>query len=155
MARNGYVQIRNGNSGKAGLPWQQCAPLFRKVRVRLQGGTLFQKDTSYAVTDTLNPRTVTKDFVPVGSALRFRWHAELSSPQLVPVQYKYKLDETSFVPVDSSVTGVDYADGVTGPGLKIFTLKVLDQAGGARQTTRRFGMNLAPDPWWSLGLPPW
>jgi hypothetical protein len=113
------------------------------------GGTLFQKDTTYAIRDTLNPQTVTKDFVPVGAALTFRWHAELASAQLVPVAFKYKLDETEFVTVDSSVKRVDYAAGRTGAGLKIFTLKALDQAGGARQTTRRFGLNLAPDTWWS------
>jgi hypothetical protein len=120
-------------------------------RVFRQGpsGALFVKDTVYAITDTLNPRTVTQDFVAVGSALTFRWHAELTSPQLVPQVFKYKLDETDFVTVDSSVTRVDYAAGRTGPGLKIFTLKAIDQAGGARQTTRRFGLNLPPDTWWS------
>ncbi len=112
-------------------------------------GALFVKDTVYAVSDTLDPHTVTQDYVPVGSGLTFRWHAELASPQLVPVTFKYKLDETDYVSVDSSVRRVDYPAGATGPGLKIFSLKVLDQAGGARQTTRRFGMNLAPDTWWS------
>jgi len=115
------------------------------------GGTLFTKDTTYALTDTLNRQTVTSQFVPVGASLSFKWHAELRSPQLVPVQFKYKLDETAFVAADSSVRGVDYAAGVTGPGEKIFTLKVIDQAGGARpvDVTRRFGLNLPPDTWWS------
>ena len=115
------------------------------------GGALFTKDTTYALTDTLNPQTVTKDFVPVGSALTFRWHTELRSPLLVPVEFKYKLDESNFVSVDSSVQRIDYAAGATSPGPKIFTLKALDQAGGSRTppSTRRFGLNLPPDTWWS------
>jgi hypothetical protein len=113
------------------------------------GGSLFQKDSTYFISDTLNPMTVTKEFVPFGSRLDFGWHAELTSPLLVAGRFRYKLDETDFVTVDSSVTSVSYAAGVTGPGQKIFTLKTIDQAGGARQTTRRFGLNLAPDTWWS------
>jgi hypothetical protein len=33
--------------------------------------------------------------------------------------------------------------------LKLFTLRALDQAGGAGETTRRFVMNFSPDSWWA------
>jgi hypothetical protein len=112
-------------------------------------GSVFTKDTTYFFTDTLNPMQITRQFAPVISDLVFRWHAELTSPQLVPSVFKYKLDETDFIAVDSSTRRVDYSKGTLGPGNKVFTLKVLDQAGGARSTTRRFGLNLPPDTWWS------
>lgn len=112
-------------------------------------GSLFQKDTTYFVTDTLNPMLLTRQFVPVNSLLRFRWHAEQTSPQLVPTAFKYKLDEPNFIAVPAETSQVTYQPGAVGPGEKIFTLKALDQAGGARQTTRRFAMNLPPDTWLS------
>jgi hypothetical protein len=131
------------------VPIIEEASALGTIFARNGSGNVFSKDTTYFVTDTLNPMTVTKDFVPVGSQLTFRWHAELRSPLLPGVAFKYKLDETDFVTVDSSVKQIVYPKGKVGPGQKIFTLKALDQAGGAISTTRRFGLNLSPDTWWS------
>lgn len=113
------------------------------------GGTLFTKDTTYAITDTLNLQTEVSDFVPSVCRLTFRWRGEPRLEGTYVAGYKYKLDETDFVPVDSSVHEKVYPPGAVTAGDKVFTLRAVDQAGGATETTRRFRMNLAPDTWFS------
>jgi len=87
------------------------------------------------------------------SRLDFAWHAELRDPLMTVSGYRYKLDETDFLGVDSSVRSLSYGTGVdastVAPGTKLFTLRALDQAGGAGETTRHFVMNYAPDTWWA------
>jgi hypothetical protein len=108
----------------------------------------------YFVTDTLKPGTLPKDTVPAFSRLDFQWRGELTMAGTYVAGYRYKLDESQFQTADSSVRSVSYGTGLPGslpiaPGQKIFTLRALDQAGGAGETTRRCIMNFSPDTWWA------
>jgi len=108
----------------------------------------------YFITDTLNPKTLPKDTVPAYSRLDFHWRGEVTQLGTFVTNYRYKLDESQFQTADSSVHSVSYGTNLPGsapvaPGQKIFTLRALDQAGGAGETTRRFIMNFAPDTWWA------
>jgi hypothetical protein len=108
---------------------------------------------TYTITDTLNPRTYPKDTVPVNSRLDFSWRSEITQPGTVVTGYRYSIDGVKFDTVGASVTAVTYG-GLPGspsipPGQQIFTLRALDQAGGAGETTRRFMVNFAPDTWWA------
>ncbi|MBI1798466.1 MAG: hypothetical protein HYR73_02135 [Candidatus Eisenbacteria bacterium] len=112
------------------------------------------------ITDSFDLHSQTlKDTVPSSSVLNFHWHSSPTLPGSPVTGYQYKLDETQFVPVDSSVHSVTYNSGITdpitghvdvlAPGPKQFTLRALDLAGGARQTTRRFLLNISPITWLS------
>jgi len=108
----------------------------------------------FFVTDTLNPRTYPRDTVPAYSRMDFRWHGEITMPGTYVTGYRYKFDESQFQSADSSVHVKSYGTGLPGsapiaPGQKVFTLRALDQAGGAGETTRRCFMNFAPDTWWA------
>ena len=108
----------------------------------------------YCITDTLNPRTSPTDTVPAYSRLDFHWRGEITQPGTFVTSYRYKLDESQFVSADSSVHSVSYGTGLPGsalvsPGQKVFTLRALDQAGVAGETTRRFIVNFSPDTWWA------
>ncbi len=108
----------------------------------------------YFVTDTLNLKTLPTDTVPAYSRLDFTWRGEITQPGTFVTSYRYKLDESQFQTADSSVHSVSYGTDLPGsvpvaPGQKVFTLRALDQAGGAGETTRRFIMNFAPDTWWA------
>jgi hypothetical protein len=85
--------------------------------------------------------------------LDFSWHAEMRDPAMSVGGYRYKLDETQFQSVDSSVRAVSYGTGVASStvsaGVKVFALRAVDQAGGADETTRHFVMNYSPDTWWA------
>ena len=123
------------------------------VRLTLDG-TPIPFDTTYFITDTLNPRTTPTDTVPAGSRLDFHWHGMITLPGTYVTLYRYKLDEPQFQTADSSVHSVSYGTGLAGsaavtPGQKIFTLRALDQANGAGETTRRFIVNFSPDTWWA------
>jgi hypothetical protein len=106
------------------------------------------------ITDTLAANTLPTDTVPAYSRLDFRWHGEITQPGTSIAGYRYKLDETQLQEADAATTTVSYGTGLPGsadvaPGLKIFTLKALDQSGGAGTTRRRFIMNYVPDTWWA------
>lgn len=111
----------------------------------------------YFVTDTLPPGGgggAPKDTVPAFSRLDITWRGEITLAGTYVTNYRYKLDEPQFQTADSSVHSVSYGTGLPGdppvsPGLKVFTLRALDQAGGAGETTRRFLMNFSPDTWWA------
>ena len=106
-----------------------------------------------AITDTANPAVPTyRDTVPSNGVLTFRWHGEPSLPGTYVTGYRYKLDETQFVVVDSSVHVATYnssAANASAPGNKQFTLRGVDVAGGARQVNRRFQLNISPITWYS------
>jgi hypothetical protein len=120
------------------------------------GSIPMQRDTTIALCDTFNRRTDTKDIVPIGSVVHMVWHSEVRVADNPTVAYKYKIgegNEVEFVQVPASVTGTDYNTtdaNRLGPGLKVFTLRAVDQAGAARtspETTRRFYMNMTPETW--------
>src|SRR5262249_15768812 len=103
-------------------------------------------------TDTFAIGRVPTAIVPSGSRLDIRWHSEIPTVANQAVGYRYKLDEPQFVNVDSSVTSVPYNSSnldKVGPGLKIFSLRAVDAAGGARETRRLFQMNFTPDSWFA------
>lgn len=126
-------------------------------------GLVFDKDNpnapptlqQYAIRDTFdsrNPKPFPADTVPSGSALTFRWRADLAAANNPAIGFKYKLEETAFVDVPASVDSVRYEAGRTGVGNKQFLLRALDQAGGARTqppTNRFFRVNFSPDTWFS------
>ena len=103
-------------------------------------------------TDTFAIGRIPTAVVPSGSRLDIRWHSEITTVANHAVGYRYKLDEPQFVNVDSSVTSVTYNSSNldrVGPGLKIFSLRAVDAAGGARETRRMFQMNFTPDSWFA------
>ena len=118
-------------------------------------GELIPQVVTVAVHDTLPPPThpyPPTDTVPARSVLNFHWFSNLRIAGSNVLKYSYKLDESSFVPADSSVHSVTYNSGIgprVAPGLKVFTVRAIDQAGGSGETTRRFVMNYSPDTWWS------
>jgi hypothetical protein len=100
------------------------------------------------LTDSLtlqNFATPPKNTVPADAFVEFHWHSELRSPGVYPVAYQYKLDEASFVSVDTSVHSVRY--DALGHGRKVFLLRVIDNLGGSRETNRRFAVNFPPETW--------
>ncbi len=116
------------------------------------------RETTIALCDTFKRGTVTHDIVPIASVVRILWHSEMRVAGDPAVAYKYKIgegNEVEFILVPASVTGTSYNTTDTnrlGPGLKVFTLRAIDQAGAARsspETTRRFYMNLPPDTWFA------
>ena len=103
-------------------------------------------------TDTFAIGRVPTAVVPSGSRLDVRWHSEITTVANGSVGYRYKLDEPQLVNVDSSVRSVTYNSSNldrVGPGLKIFTLRAVDAAGGAREAKREFQMNFTPDSWFA------
>jgi hypothetical protein len=97
---------------------------------------------------------VPKVTVPAGSRLDFEWHDHVTQIGAVAVGYRFKLDSVYFSVADSATRAVSYGTGVPGsapvsPGVKVFTLQALDQAGGGTTVTRLFRMNFAPDTWWA------
>ena len=124
------------------------------IVVPTPGGGVQVEDHTYAVTDTFNRNTFTRDTVPMGAQLDFAWRGQITLAGTYVTGYRYKLDEPQFVSVDSSVHSVSYGTGLPGsspvtPGTKVFYLLALDQAGGAGQTSRRFVVNFSPDTWWA------
>ena len=115
-------------------------------------------ETTIALCDTFSRKTTVSDIIPMGAVVDMRWHSEIRVASNPALAYKYKIgegDEVEFVQVPASVTSTQYNTtdrNRLAPGLKIFTLRAIDQAGGARtspETTRRFYMNLGPDTWFA------
>src|SRR5262249_22528479 len=71
----------------------------------------------------------------------------------------YKLDEPELVEVGPEVTHKEYNSASQGgdpndnvapaPGTKVFVLRVVDQAHGTRDSTRRFQYNFSPVTWFA------
>jgi hypothetical protein len=117
-----------------------------------------QRETTIALCDSFSRGRPPSTVVPMGSVVHMEWHSEIRVADNPAVAYKYKIgegDEVEFVQVPATVTSTDYNTtdrNRLGPGLKVFTLRAIDQAGGARtspETTRRFYMNYIPDTWFS------
>jgi hypothetical protein len=122
------------------------------VRLNAAGDPVPDVSVNY-LTHGYERGVVPADTAAAYSRLDFRWHAELRDPLMTVGEYRYKLDESSFQSVDASVTTASYGTDPNGPqvltGTKLFTLRALDQAGGAGQTDRYFITNFAPDTWWA------
>ncbi|MEO5618640.1 MAG: hypothetical protein ABIS67_12805 [Candidatus Eisenbacteria bacterium] len=107
---------------------------------------------SVPATDTFRIGAKARTTVPNQSRLDISWHSEITTVDNPAVAYRYKLDEPEFVTVGSSTTTASYNTGpedAVGPGLKVFRLKAIDRAGGARETSRIFQMNIPPTTWFS------
>jgi hypothetical protein len=122
------------------------------VRLSASGDPILETEERH-LTHVYDRRVAPADTAAAYSRLDFSWHAELRDPSMAVGGYRFKLDETVFRSVGPSVVAVSYgaeADGpVVSPGTKLFTLRALDQAGGADETSRHFVMNHAPDTWWA------
>ncbi len=118
------------------------------------GGGVVPTTVTIDVTDTYAvERPFPRDTVPTGAQLEFRWHGVPSIPGSHVLGYRYKLDESDFNVVDSSVHSVIYNGGpgttAVSPGVKRFTLRAVGESGWRGQATRYFQMNFAPDSWYS------
>ena len=127
-----------------GFVWNQDATTLALTRV-------LRSDT-VTTADTFKIGAVPKKTVPVGSRIDIAWHSEITTVDNPAVGYRYKLDEPDFVNVGVSTTTLSYNTGpgdAVGPGVKVFRLRAVDQAGGARvpETTRLFQMNFPPVTW--------
>lgn len=121
------------------------------VRLNSAGEPYLDTDVTY-MTRVYDRNLPPQDTAAAYSRLDFRWYAELRDPLMTVSSYRYKLDETQFQTVDSSVHSVTYPPVGGRPvstGTKVFRLRALDLAGGAGETTRHFFMNYAPDTWWA------
>jgi hypothetical protein len=116
------------------------------------------RETTIALCDSFSRGRPTQTVVPIGSRVHIQWHSEIRVADNPAVAYRYKIgegNEVEFVEVPASVTSTEYNttdQNRLGPGLKVFTLRAIDQAGGARtspETTVRFFMNYIPDTWFS------
>jgi hypothetical protein len=134
---------------------EECRCIGKVYKLNASGGVDPQLDTTYVtdVDDRSNPTL--RDTCAAGSRIDIKWHGEVQVPQVVVTGYRYKLDEPRLVEVGAEVTGTTYNSGIPpdtiapAPGRKIFLLRVVDQAFGSRDSTRRFQLNYAPDTWWA------
>lgn len=138
------------------IPFNSGGRGFGRIASMSREGNVFARDTLIFINDSLtrdNFAIPTKDTIPATARIDFEWRGEPTILGTYVTGYRYKLDESQFVSVDSSVHMVAYNTGVGGdiiqPGAKLFTLKAVDQAGGAREINRRFQMNFNPDTWFS------
>ena len=127
-----------------GFIWEQN-PATRALTRRITS-------VSVPATDTFAIGAKARTTVPNQSRLDIAWHSEQTTVDNPAIGYSYKLDEPEFRSVDSTVTRVSYNTGpedAVGPGVKVFRLKAVDRAGGARETSRIFQMNNPPTTWFS------
>ena len=131
-----------------GFVWNQDPTTLALTRV-------LRSDTVTAQ-DTFKIGAIARKTVPVGSRIDIAWHSEATTVDNPAVGYRYKLDEPDYVSVGVSTTTLSYNTGpgdAVGPGLKLFRLRAIDQAGGARsggntpETNRFFQMNFPPVTW--------
>jgi hypothetical protein len=131
------------------------------------GGVLRSETKTYYFTDPITRTGLPRDTVPSGSRIRFRFHAQLQVAGSVLKGFRYKLDEAQLQPSDPESlyhkniveyhvpaaerdparNGLDTLTVAT--GIKIFTLRAVDQANGSQDSSRRFQMNFAPDTWFA------
>ncbi|HEY3217304.1 MAG TPA: hypothetical protein VGK93_12515 [Candidatus Eisenbacteria bacterium] len=135
--------------------------VFRLVRpgeIEVDTTTVFPPGSQpLRLTDPFRTSGSPRDTVPSGSALYFAWRGEVAIPGTVITGYRYKLDEPEPVAVGPEVTSKAYfsnAGADTVPptaGTKVFTLRAVDQAGGATtpEVKRQFQYNFSPITWWS------
>lgn len=146
-------------------------------------GVLRSEEKTFNITDRVDPQNPTsskapRDTVPSGARLRFRYHANIRVAGSIVKGYRFKLDEAQLQPKnldslfhkniveyhvpqaesDPAREGADTQPVAT--GIKIFTLRAVDQANGSLDSTRRFQLNFAPDTWFAgpdpdNNAPPW
>ncbi len=111
-----------------------------------------------ALTDTFDvPPHAARDTIPSGAGVRFAWRGDDKDFASFIAGYLYKLTETEYVRVDSTVTSAEYGTGFgpnPGPipiGLNAFRIRAIDEAGGTTQpdALRQFFVNFGPDTWFA------
>jgi hypothetical protein len=119
------------------------------------GGNLIPVEREYPITDIAGKGRVPRDTVPANATLVFGWSSKSSAAGTAVTGFKYKLEEPTFVTAAPGQNEVRYHTGVgadtipVSSGAKIFTVRVIDQAGGSNDSTRSFIVNFSPDTWWS------
>ncbi len=138
--------------------------LFRQAEAR---GTIFQSDGMGGVIPVVEIKTLTDslelpihppiDTIAVGSSVHFAWTGKDPDFGSFITGYLYKLTETEFVRVDSTVTSAEYGTGF-GPtggtlpiGFNTFRVRAIDESGGSSQPDglRQFYINYSPDTWFA------
>lgn len=132
-----------------------------------QSGLLKSATRRFQVHDNSRGSTPPTDTVPSGSRVTFKFHGQPTVVGSIVKGFRYKLDEPEYIPVnpDSLFHGnvieyhvpADQADPSRGgldtlelsTGSKTFRLRVVDQANGSSDSTRRFQMNFSPDTWFA------
>ena len=122
----------------------------------LAGGGVRPIQRTYLVRDSFEiseTHAFPRDTIPANALITTRWHGEPTIPSTIITGYRYKLDETDFNTVDSSVHTASYNTGVgldrLNSGQKIFRLRALGQSGWRGESSRWFQMNFAPDTWFA------
>ena len=135
--------------------FEMCRCVGTVYALRAGGGVNASSDTTYVTDIDDRSRPSPRDTCPSGSSLYIKWHAQIQVPQTQVIGYRYKLDEPRLVEVGPNVTSVTYNSGIPpdtvaiASGVKLFQLRVVDQAFGTRDSTRRFQLNYAPDTWFA------
>jgi hypothetical protein len=127
----GTVYESNGVGGVTPVPFEE--PLFDTAEL---------------------PQHVPRDTIPSGGYVKFDWQGFDDDFASSVQGYLYKLTETEFVRVDSTVKHAEYGPGTANPaelpiGLNVFRIRAIDEAGGTTQpdSLRRFYVNFSPDTW--------
>jgi hypothetical protein len=113
------------------------------------------QDTTYVTDFDDRNSQFPRDTCASRSTIHIKWHGEVQVPSTTVTGYRYKLDEPTFVEVGPEVHEVTYYSKIppdtvpVATGRKIFTLRVVDQAFGTRDSTRRFQLNYSPDTWFA------
>jgi hypothetical protein len=125
----------------------------------LPGGVgVMPQDFARPLTDATElPLHAPIDTIPSGGWVRFAWRGFDRDFASYITGYLYKLVETEFVRVDTTVTSVEYGRGFgANPnplpiGLNTFRLRAIDEAGGTTQpdALRQFFVNFSPDTWFA------
>lgn len=103
------------------------------------------------------PPHVPADTIPSGGEVHFEWHGFDPDFASSITGYLFKMTETEFIRVDSTVKSVDYGlptsptPGALPIGLNVFRIRAIDEAGGTTQpdSVRRVFVNFSPDTWFS------
>src|SRR5262245_3172505 len=102
------------------------------------------------------PLHVPIDTIPSGGSVHFAWEGFDTDFGSSISGYLFKMIETEFVRVDSTVKSVGYGPGTENPaplpiGLNVFRIRAIDEAGGTTQpdSVRRVFVNFSPDTWFS------
>jgi hypothetical protein len=130
-------------------------------------GILQSEVRTFPITDVLEFDSDPRDTVSSGSRVTFRFHGEVRVAGGTVEGFRYKLDESELQPsnpdslyhknfVEYHVPAADRDPARHGEdtvavatGTKVFTLRVVDQASGSEDSTRRFQMNFSPDTWFA------
>jgi hypothetical protein len=127
-----------------------------QIFVPAPGGGVMPVQQSGVLRDSFDvPVHTPLDTIPSGGRVYFAWRGFDRDFGSIITGYQYKLTETDYVRVDSTVHSAEYGTGF-GPspnpvpvGLRVFRVRAIDEAGGTTQPDglRQFVVNYSPDTW--------